>query len=68
MSEAKYLNAAEVANVLGVTRQHAYKLLESGAIPSIDVALPTSKKKCLRVNSDELEAWLNRRKTDRRRR
>lgn len=69
MSEAiRYLNTAEVAEKLGVTRQHVYLLMESGAMPFVDVSLPGAQRKTRRVSEAELEKWLNARTNDRRRR
>lgn len=68
MSETKYLTAEQVADMLGVTRQHVYKLLDSGAIPSVDLSLPGAKRRVRRISEDALESWLSVRMNDRRRR
>lgn len=68
MSEARYLTAEQVADMLGVTRQHVYKLLDSGTIPSVDLSLPGAKKRVRRISEAALESWLNGRANDRRRR
>ena len=68
MSEVRFLNAMEVASILGVTRQHVYKLLDSGVLPSVEVGKPGAKYKTRRVREDALEQWMNRSQNDRRHR
>lgn len=68
MSEARLLTTDQVADKLGVSRQHVCKLLDSGTLPSVDLSLPGAKRKLRRVSEDTLDKWMNARTNDRRRR
>lgn len=68
MSETRYLTAEQAADMLGVTMQHVHKLMDSGALPYVDLAMPGAKRKLKRISEAALEKWLNSRMNDRRRR
>ena len=48
------LKAAELAKLLGVTRQHIYKLAAEGTIPSFQVGT------AIRFDPEQLAEWLRR--------
>lgn len=48
------LKVAEVAEMLGVTQQHVYKMAASGQLPSFRVA------GAVRFDPDDLAQWLRR--------
>jgi excisionase family DNA binding protein len=56
--ELKIIDVLEVANILGVSKTHAYKLVNSGTIPSVNVGLPNAKTRRLKVNMQDLEKYI----------
>ena len=66
MSDVRYLRPDDVAERLGITRPTAAKLMEN--MPYVDVSVPGSRYKRLRVREDAFEKWLISRTQDRRRR
>ena len=66
MSDVRYLRPDDVAERLGITRPTAVKLMEN--MPYVDVSVPGSRYKRLRVREDAFEKWLISRTQDRRRR
>jgi excisionase family DNA binding protein len=53
----QYLSPAEVAELLGLSRQTIYRYLHSGSLPSLTL----SPDGPLRIDSAELESWLKER-------
>ena len=49
----KLLRANEVAETLDISRSYAYKLLQSGQIPSVHIG------KCRRVRAEDLEDFID---------
>lgn len=53
-----YLGAAEVAQVLGVSRPHASRLMHAGVIPGVvDIGTGRGERASLRVLRSDLMAW-----------
>jgi excisionase family DNA binding protein len=54
-TKAKLLSPAEVATVLGVTRTTVYRKIQAGELRAVRLG----EDGPLRVDPDELEAWLS---------
>ena len=57
MSERKLLNAGQVAEILGISRSKAYRMLRLGEIPTIKIG------KNVRVSSEDLNEYILNHKT-----
>ena len=51
-----------VAAQLGVSRFTALRLLQSGELPAVDIAIPGHRRSRLRVYEGDFYAWLDSRK------
>lgn len=52
------LSIREVAERLECSKPHVYRLINSGALPAVDIAPPDSKRTKTRVRLDDLAAFL----------
>lgn len=59
-SSTALLTAAQVAERLGLPRQHVWKLARDGAIPVVRISPRT-----IRFHPDDLDLWIDRRTTTR---
>lgn len=58
-TEPKVLHTPlEVANLLSCSRTHVYRLIASGALPVLDIALPGSVRAKTRISNEALTAYL----------
>jgi excisionase family DNA binding protein len=48
----------EVAMILSCSRTHVYRLINSRAIPFVDISAPSSKMNKARIKGSDLEAYL----------
>lgn len=53
------LTIHQVAARLECSKPHVYRLINSGALPAVDIAPPDSKRTKTRVRLDDLDAFLN---------
>lgn len=53
------LTIQQVADRLGCSKPHVYRLINSGALPAVDIASPDSKRSKTRVRLDDLAAFLS---------
>jgi excisionase family DNA binding protein len=53
------LSIREVAGRLECSKPHVYRLINSGALPAVDIAPPGSKRTKTRVRLDDLAAFLS---------
>ena len=58
----KLLTLPETAEVLGCSRMHIYRLISSGALATVDIALPEAKRSKTRIEATELERYLQERR------
>ena len=56
--DLKLLNVSEVADILGCSLSHTYELINSKAIPSVNVASPNAKARRLKVSIQDLEQFI----------
>lgn len=52
------LTLPETAEALGCSRMHVYRLIRSGALASVNIALPDAKRSKTRVPASELARYL----------
>jgi len=57
MSERKLLNAGQVAEILGISRSKAYRMLRLSEIPTIKIG------KNVRVSNEDLNQYISTHKT-----
>lgn len=58
--EDRFLTRKEVAEILGITRQHADTMLKSGTFPRVvDISLPGATRRTLRVRASDLQDWID---------
>ena len=55
----KVMNVNQVADALGCSRTHVYRLIKSGALPAADVSRPGSLKPRTRVLVDDLNDFIH---------
>lgn len=53
------LTLPETAEALGCSRMHVYRLIRSGALTSVNIALPEAKRSKTRVPASELQRYLS---------
>lgn len=58
----KLLTLPETAEVLGCSRMHVYRLIQSGALATVDISLPGAQRTKTRVADDELDRYLTERR------
>jgi hypothetical protein len=54
----KLINVTDMADMLGISRTHAYELVNAKVIPTVNVAKPNSKTRRLKVNMEDLEKFI----------
>lgn len=59
MSEARALTVPAVAEQLGVSDMYVYKLIRSGELRTINIALPGAVKSKIRVRADDLAEYID---------
>lgn len=52
------LSIGQVAQRLECSKPHVYRLINTGALPAVDIAPPDSKRSKTRVRLDDLDAFL----------
>lgn len=57
-SSIPVLTIAQVASHLECSKPHVYRLINSGALPAVDIAPPESKRTKTRVLVDDLNRFL----------
>lgn len=57
-SSIAVLTIQQVAERLGCSKPHVYRLINSGALPAVDIAPPDSKRSKTRVRLDDLDRFL----------
>lgn len=55
----RLLTLPETAEVLGCSRMHVYRLIQSGALATVDISLPGAKRSKTRIEEDELDNYVN---------
>lgn len=55
------LKPAEVAEVLGISENGAYRLIANGQLRAVDVSQPGARTSKTRVRSDDVEEFIERR-------
>lgn len=53
-----YLAATDVADLLGIHRSHAWRLMSTGVIPEVLDLSSGGERAALRVRASDLDAWL----------
>jgi excisionase family DNA binding protein len=59
----KLLTLPQTAAMLGCSRMHVYRLIQSGALASVDIALPEAKRSKTRIPDSELNRYLTERES-----
>lgn len=59
-SSIAVLSIGQVAERLECSKPHVYRLINTGALPAVDIAPPDSKRSKTRVRLDDLDAFLTR--------
>lgn len=57
-SSIAVLTIQQVAERLGCSKPHVYRLINTGALPAVDIAPPDSKRSKTRVRLDDLDSFL----------
>lgn len=57
-SSIAVLTIQQVAERLGCSKPHVYRLINSGALPAVDIAPPDSQRSKTRVRLDDLDRFL----------
>ena len=56
--ETRLLTVVEVAERLSCSRPHVYRLINTGALRSVDISTPESRQTKSRVRSDDLQNYI----------
>jgi len=59
--DVELLDIKAASAVLGCSKNHTYRLIASGELPAVDIALPGSVRPKTRVRSDHIQALIKRR-------
>jgi len=58
LHQVTVLTIPQVAERLGCSNPHVYRLINTGALPAVDIASPGSPRTKTRVRVDDLEGFL----------
>jgi excisionase family DNA binding protein len=58
MSSVVVLKIPQVAEILGCSDRHIYRLIESGALPAVDISPPGSQRSRTRIRFHDLESYI----------
>lgn len=58
-SQIAVLTIQQVADRLGCSKPHVYRLINTGVLPAVDIASPDSPRTKTRVRIDDLDAFLD---------
>lgn len=58
LSSVVVLKIPQVAEILGCSTRHVYRLIESDALPAVDISPPGSQRSRTRIRFTDLEAYL----------
>lgn len=59
MTTTKLFTIPQAADQLGVSPNHVYRLIAAGALRSVDMRQPKSRKAKTRVRADDLAAFID---------
>ena len=59
-TQISVITIQQVADRLGCSKPHVYRLINSGALPAVDIASPDSNRTKTRVRLSDLDNFLSR--------
>ena len=59
VTDVRLLTIDEAAERLGCSKMHVYRLINAGALRSVDISAPDSKRSKSRVRSDDLQSYID---------
>lgn len=59
MESLDLLTIQEVADLLGCSKPHVYRLIGLGVIATVNIATPGAKRPKTRIRPDDLKAYIN---------
>lgn len=57
--DTRLLTIDETAERLGCSKPHVYRLIQAGALRSVDISAPDSRRSKSRVRLDDLQSYID---------